>query len=132
MKTRFSVVFVQICIFLLFTLGYSQRERLTDLREIRSDEQIQKEGNALLLNSTNLDSFITATMAAYHIPGLSACVLKDDSLVWHNAYGYADIERNIAVTDSTLFDLASISKIFTGIAIMQLYERGRLTVGWQR
>jgi CubicO group peptidase (beta-lactamase class C family) len=63
-------------------------------------------------------------MFFHHIPGLSACILKKGELVWQNAYGFADIEQNIPVTDSTLFFLASISKTFTGTALMQLYERG--------
>jgi CubicO group peptidase (beta-lactamase class C family) len=63
-------------------------------------------------------------MSEYHIPGLSACIVKDGELVWHNAYGYADVEREIPVTDSTLFFIASISKTITGTALMQLYERG--------
>jgi len=124
MKTKFRVVFIQIFLFLFFTPVYSQWERSTDIKDIRSHDQIRKEKNALLLNSTSLDSFITVTMAAYHIPGLSACILKEGELVWHNAYGYADVERKIPVTDSTLFLLASISKTITGAALMQLYERG--------
>jgi CubicO group peptidase (beta-lactamase class C family) len=124
MKTRFSIVFIQIFMFLFFTAVYSQWERSTEVREIQSHDQLQKERTALLLNSTSIDSFITATMSEYHIPGLSACILKEGELVWHNAYGYADIEKNIPVTDSTLFTLASISKTITGTALMQLYERG--------
>jgi CubicO group peptidase (beta-lactamase class C family) len=123
MKTKYSVIFFQIFFFLFLTPVYSQWERSTEIREIQSHDRLQKEHTALLLNSTSIDSFITATMSEYHIPGLSACILKEGELVWHNAYGYADIERNIPVTDSTLFTLASITKTITGTALMQLYER---------
>ena len=124
MKARYGVIIFQIFFFLFSTQLYSQWERLLDTREIQSYDQIQKDNNTLLFNSSSLDSFITATMSSYHIPGLSACILKEGELVWHNAYGYADVEREIPVTDSTLFFLASISKTFTGTALMQLYERG--------
>src|SRR3990172_5027522 len=124
MKTRFIVVFFPIFFFLFFAQAFSQWERLTDTREIRSDDQIQRDNHAVLFNSTSLDSFITATMSSYNIPGLSACILKEGELVWHKAYGYANVERKIPVIDSTLFYLASISKTFTGTALMQLYERG--------
>jgi len=124
MKTKCSVVFFQIFLFLFFTPMYSQWEKSTDIKDSQSHDQIQNEENVLLLNSTSIDSFITATMYEYHIPGLSACILKEGELVWHNAYGYADIEKNILVTDSTLFCIASISKTITGTALMQLYERG--------
>ena len=72
--------------------------------------------------SFDIDSLITTTMNNYHIPGLSACIVRDGEIIWNGAYGYADIENNIEVTDSTLFSLASISKPFTGTALMQLWE----------
>ena len=76
--------------------------------------------------SADIDSFITATMDTFHIPGLSACIVRDGEIIWKGAYGYADIENNILVTDSTLFKLASVSKPFTGTALMQLMENGLL------
>ena len=123
MKTRYSIVFIQSFLFLFFTPVFSQWERLTDVREIQSHDQFRKEHTALLLNPTSIDSFITATMAEFHIPGLSACILKEGELIWHNAYGYADIEKDILATDSTLFYIGSISKTITCTALMQLYER---------
>jgi CubicO group peptidase (beta-lactamase class C family) len=124
MKTKYGVILVQIFSFLFLTPVYAQWERRVDFQESRRDAQIQKDSKALLLTSTSLDSFITATMSSYHIPGLSACILKEGELVWHKAYGYADIARGIRMTDSTLFWIASISKTITGTALMQLYERG--------
>jgi CubicO group peptidase (beta-lactamase class C family) len=73
----------------------------------------------------DLDSFIMATMNSYHIPGVSACIIKDGNIVWTGAYGYANIEKNIKVTDSTLFLVASLSKPVTATALMQLWESGR-------
>lgn len=124
MKTKYGVIFVQIFSFLFFTQVYAQWERLPNIEKSRSDDQIQTDNHAVLLNATNLDSFITATMSSSHIPGLSACILKEGELVWHNAYGYADVERKIPMTDSTLFWIASISKTITGTALMQLFEEG--------
>ena len=129
MKTKYGVVFVQIFSFLFFTQVYSQSERFSEIGKMQRHDQIQKEDNVLLINSTSLDSFITATMSEYHIPGLSACILKDGELVWNHAYGYADVERQIPVIDSTIFAIASISKTITGTALMQLYERGIFELG---
>jgi CubicO group peptidase (beta-lactamase class C family) len=75
--------------------------------------------------SSNLDSFIIATMNSYHIPGLSACIVKNGDIIWSGAYGYANIDKNIKVADSTLFLVASLSKPFTATALMQLWESGR-------
>ena len=76
-------------------------------------------------DSAALDSLIAGTLSAHHIPGLSACLLKDGLLKWTGSYGYADIEQGREVSDSTLFYLASISKTVTATAVMQLWEDGR-------
>ena len=52
---------------------------------------------------TNIDSTILAKMNQYHFPGLQACIVKNDSIIWKGVYGYADIDSNKLVTDSTLF-----------------------------
>ncbi|MAF64838.1 MAG: serine hydrolase [Planctomycetes bacterium] len=74
--------------------------------------------------SADLDEFIIEKMRAAHVPGLSACIVKEDRMVWAGGYGYADITQGIGVTPDTLFMLASISKAVTGTALMQLWERG--------
>jgi CubicO group peptidase (beta-lactamase class C family) len=75
--------------------------------------------------SSSLDSFFVSFISTNHIPGLAACIVKKDSIVWQGYYGYADISKNKPVTDSTIFLLASVSKTITGTALMQLYEQGK-------
>jgi CubicO group peptidase (beta-lactamase class C family) len=72
--------------------------------------------------AADLDSFIDSTMQLYHVPGLSACAVHDGEIVWSGNYGFANIAQNIEAADSTLFILASISKTFVGVALMQLWE----------
>ena len=76
--------------------------------------------------NANLDAFIQDEMETRNFPSVSTVIVKDGKIVWLESYGYADIENGIAVTDSTNFLLASISKLFTGTAAMQLYENGLL------
>lgn len=71
-----------------------------------------------------IDEFIQNEMTLENIPGLSACVVKNQELVWSNAYGIADFETNIPVETTTLFTVASISKLFVATAVMQVYEDG--------
>ena len=71
------------------------------------------------------DSFILGVMNLQHIPGLSACIVRNDSIIWRGGFGYANIAENRRVTDSTLFMLASVSKTVTGLALLQLWESGR-------
>jgi CubicO group peptidase (beta-lactamase class C family) len=65
-------------------------------------------------------------MQAGHIPGLSACIIKEGEIRWVGTYGYANFEWNIPVDTGTLFALASISKTPTVTALMQLWEDGLL------
>lgn len=54
-------------------------------------------------------------------------VAKGDEIVLHQAWGMADRERDIANTSKTRFNTASVGKMFTGVAIGQLVEQGKLS-----
>ena len=55
---------------------------------------------------------------------MQVCIVENDQIIWKGAYGYASIEQNKPVGDSTIFHIASISKLLTGTALMQLWEEG--------
>ena len=75
-----------------------------------------------ICDTSELSMVITAAMDCYHIPGLSACIIKNGNSIWDNAYGWAVFEPAIETADTTLFNVASVSKTFVGIALMQLWE----------
>lgn len=65
----------------------------------------------------------------YHrIPGLSASVVHDQETVWAAAFGYAHPEREVPATPETIYSICSISKLFTAIGVMQLRDRGLVTL----
>ena len=72
--------------------------------------------------STVLDAVILNEMSTRHFPGASTIIVKNGKIVWVESYGYADIANSLTVVDTTVFLLASVSKLFTGTAAMQLYE----------
>ena len=77
--------------------------------------------------ATFLDKFFAKEMPREHIPGAVVALVKDGEIFFTKGYGYANLEKKIPVVpDKTLFRVASISKLFTGTAVMQLYERGLL------
>ena len=76
------------------------------------------------MSSPYLDSCFQTHMETYHIPGVSACIVKEGQIRWIGAYGDANIEMGIPVDTSTLFFLASISKTVTVTPLMQLWEEG--------
>ena len=53
-----------------------------------------------------------------------AIVDANNDFAWVHGFGYADTINSVPVTGDTIFGLASISKVFTAIAIMQLVEEG--------
>ena len=58
--------------------------------------------------------------------GVSVGVVKDQQLVWKAGYGFADTKSREPMTSATKFRIASHSKVFNAIAIMQLREQGKL------
>lgn len=60
------------------------------------------------------------------LPGITALVLDDQEVRWKGAFGMANVERSVEAEPSTLFSICSISKLFTSVAIMKLYDEGKL------
>jgi CubicO group peptidase (beta-lactamase class C family) len=58
------------------------------------------------------------------IPGLAVVFVVGDKVVWAEGFGFANVEDEVEVTPQTPFMLASISKTFTGTAMMQAIEAG--------
>ena len=79
-------------------------------------------GDALQL----LDAWVSDNVALRRQPGLSIGVVLGDRLVWDKSYGLADVERKVPATSRSVYPIASISKTFTSIAILQLRDAGKL------
>jgi len=74
-----------------------------------------------------LDGFFASSMGGYHVPGLVFVMVKDGRVFLSKGYGYASLDAGRPVDpETTLFRVASVSKLFTGTAIMQLAEQGKL------
>lgn len=73
-----------------------------------------------------LERFIRQEMDSEDIPGLAACIVKHNRVMWYGNFGYADLRKRTSVTEDTIFLVASVSKAFTGVMAMQLVEQGKL------
>ena len=73
---------------------------------------------------------LDATAARYvkenRLPGAAVGVVHGDSLVWSAGIGFADVAGRRAPETTTLYRVASITKTFTGTAIMRLRDEGKL------
>lgn len=61
-------------------------------------------------------------------PGAAVLVMKDDQILFDKGYGIADIETKAPIDGNTFFNIASVSKQFTAVAILQLAEAGKLSL----
>lgn len=74
------------------------------------------------------DIQIKDLMQKNKIIGLQLAVIKDNVIVKTSHYGLSNIEDSIAVDNKTVFSINSMTKAFTGVAIMQLVESGKLNL----
>jgi len=71
---------------------------------------------------------IRREMAKNGVPGLSIAVVDDRSTLWAEGFGWADREHRRPATSDTVYQIGSITKVVTALAIMQLQEQGQLNL----
>ena len=67
-------------------------------------------------------------MSTYNVPGASLAISKHGKLVYRKSYGVADQGTGEKVTNESRFRLASVSKTFTGAAILKLVQEGKFSL----
>ncbi|MGW5192372.1 serine hydrolase domain-containing protein [Kribbella sp. NPDC004138] len=72
------------------------------------------------------DSWLAFNQHYQRVPGVQVAVYAGDAVAFSSAYGLADVENDVPLTEQHLFRIASHSKTFTGTAVLQLVEQGRL------
>lgn len=82
---------------------------------------------AFAQQETTLESYMDSQASINHFSG-TVLVTKNDSILLKKAYGTADYEWKVPNTIDTKFSLASVSKQFTAVAIMQLVEKGKISL----
>ena len=100
-----KALFITLVLFLARSISYAQ-----------ADPAINK--ISAYLNELGKDEYFS----------LSIAIAKDDKLVLQKAYGYANREHKVANTTDTRFNMASMGKMFTAVAILQLYDAGKLAL----
>lgn len=61
-------------------------------------------------------------------PGCAVLVARKGDVIYRKAYGMANLELNVPMTPDNVFRIASLSKQFTAVAILQLGEKGLLSI----
>lgn len=80
-----------------------------------SPEQVEK-----------IEAFIKKQMTVGKIPGFSVVIVMGDQTVYEKGFGFADLEKKTPVAPTTLFELGSTSKAFTGLGLLRMEKEGLL------
>ena len=103
----------------LLTPAVASTVQKAEPSDISNDPRVR---NALGL----LEVWVDAELAFQHLPGISMAVVYDQDLVWSRGFGVTDLDTNKPTTPQTIYSICSISKLFTSIGVMQLYDQGKL------
>ena len=73
-----------------------------------------------------IDDFAQAELERQKIPGLAVGIYRNGNIVKQQGYGLANVEHQIPVSADTVFQTASIGKMFAAAAVMLLVEDGKI------
>ncbi len=115
----------------ILSLAFSQPTRIIHpQQEQLTKAAVEKQDlNDLHRLKAFVDKYIAQKMDDEQVPGLAIVIVRDGKIYYQKGYGYADIEnKKPVVASKTLFRVASISKLFTATAVMQLAEQGKINL----
>jgi CubicO group peptidase (beta-lactamase class C family) len=78
--------------------------------------------------AADLDSVVQRMMAQEGVVGASVLVRRGDKILLHKGYGFADLGLEAAAKEETVYHVVGPMLPFTGIAVMQQMERGKLSL----
>src|SRR6267154_1505825 len=78
--------------------------------------------------SIDLDAIAQRIMAQEHVAGASVLVARGDHILLHKGYGFADLGLEAPAKEETVYHVVGPMLPFTGVAVMQQVERGRLSL----
>ncbi len=117
MKKGNLMVSVLLAFFLLapcYSILQFAQDTAVPVRQL-SPDQVEK-----------IEAFIKKQMTVGNIPGMSVVIVMGDQTVYEKGFGFADLEKKTPVTPTTLFELGSTSKAFTGLGLLRMEKEGLL------
>ena len=74
------------------------------------------------------DRYVQTQILRQHIPGVAVGIVRGDRVVKMRGYGFANVELGVPASADTVFEIGSVTKSFTAMAVMLLRERQRLSL----
>jgi D-alanyl-D-alanine carboxypeptidase len=84
--------------------------------------------NSTSLTTADLDAIVQRVIAQERVVGASVLVARGDRILLHKGYGFADLALEAPAKDETVYHIVGPMLPFTGIAVMQQVERGKLSL----
>lgn len=78
--------------------------------------------------SEKAEAAIQSIMQSSPVVGLSVAVVKNNKVIYNHSFGFKDVEKQLPLTNASIFRIASISKSFTSTAIMQLVAKKQISL----
>lgn len=131
---KYLVVFVLIIVFSSFIFKVDSSTSTIDKHKLETLSKVEKKDSILEVKypdflttkvNSKLDSLLQRIHKAHDFHG-SLLVAKKGEILYENQIGYADFRKKELLNESSIFQLASVSKQFTAAAIMLLYERNQI------
>ena len=88
---------------------------------------LEAQDKALAGKMKGFDAYMAKVLKDWNAPGIGVGIVAGDKLVFVKGYGYRDYGKKLPFTDTTLFQIASNTKLFTAVAAGMLVDEGKLT-----
>src|SRR5215203_1561738 len=119
-RNLWKLFVISLVFWLLVSCGTS---RTAPVKPITATDDVWSENNIAAFEKK-----LEALRNHYHIPSLSVGIINEKKLAWKKGFGYSDIENKKIPDENTVYQLASITKTFGSIILMQLVEEGKLSL----
>ncbi|MCC5878607.1 MAG: beta-lactamase family protein [Idiomarina sp.] len=77
---------------------------------------------------SQLDERVPGILEENKAPGVALAFVQGDEIIGVTSYGFADVETRELITEETMFNVGSISKVVTVWGVMQLVDQGKVTL----
>lgn len=89
---------------------------------------LSAQNNGFQEKAAKIDSYVNSLILDWNIPGLALVIVHKDQIIYTKGYGFRDLENKLPVTETTLFPIASNTKLFTATLAAQLATEGKLNL----
>lgn len=107
---------LKLLVFLILTISFTNCHSQKEIKNLAGFD----------VSTDSINAFLKSRMDSLNIPGLSIAVINESKVVYHQTFGYANLEKKLPITTKTIFEGASMSKSIFAFFVMKFVEEGKL------